>query len=573
MAGDVTARRASAKAWCPPLMLGSALRRAIRPRSASSSASRFDRRTEPEKDIVTRVAEGEVARRPAEDRAGGRAATVGHRRRGSTAAHTLPAVRNHAADPAGDRWLLALLLLAVRLLVARADPAASAAASSATGLFTTVGKPVGLAARRPPAIRRRREQVRRASPPDPRSSMRCRSARTSRSPIPCGGDPRRADHPPEGVGTDSAELARYKDGTAGRPLPTDKAACGKARCDPTSPSTWSVAGELFAATRSRAAAARQVPAADPDPARGSPTSSARHSREVMAYPEFDTPMYQLLLEDLGTSSSCPTCNLIPQNTITPARDQPAVHRGLHGRAEPRVRARAAVARVPDRPARQQLPAVLGRHGVLDPPARTEATAAREAARHPAAAHAGRAPPSSATTTTASSPATSEDEVVLVIRGELLKRYPTAVIYAHAAAWQTKPTAASTPRKERVLVDSTAAEEADPPRAMVKTPLYEAKVEPDIYFFGFDLTATEAQGGAARSPTTIRAGSSSSRSVPANRASASTSNARPGQAWRLGAIWPGQTSPWTPTTGFLDRAASPCAERTPRQRRAPRAMGG
>ena len=32
---------------------------------------------------------------------------------------------------------------------------------------------------------------------------------------------------------------------------------------------------------------------------------------------------------------------------------------------------------------------------------------------------------------------AEDEVVLSIRGELLKRYPNAVIYAHRAAWQTK----------------------------------------------------------------------------------------------------------------------------------------
>ena len=29
---------------------------------------------------------------------------------------------------------------------------------------------------------------------------------------------------------------------------------------------------------------------------------------------------------------------------------------------------------------------------------------------------------------------------------------------------------------------------------MKTPLYEAKVAPDIYFFGFDLTAEKAQGG-------------------------------------------------------------------------------
>ena len=34
---------------------------------------------------------------------------------------------------------------------------------------------------------------------------------------------------------------------------------------------------------------------------------------------------------------------------------------------------------------------------------------------------------------------NEEELVLVIRGELLKRYPTAVIYAHRACWQRKDT--------------------------------------------------------------------------------------------------------------------------------------
>jgi hypothetical protein len=35
---------------------------------------------------------------------------------------------------------------------------------------------------------------------------------------------------------------------------------------------------------------------------------------------------------------------------------------------------------------------------------------------------------------------------------------------------------------------------------VKTPLYQAKVEPDIYFFGFDLTAMEARGGTGDDPS-------------------------------------------------------------------------
>jgi hypothetical protein len=86
----------------------------------------------------------------------------------------------------------------------------------------------------------------------------------------------------------------------------------------------------------------------------------------------------------------------------------------------------------------------------------------------------------------------KDEVVLSIRGELLKRYPTAVIYAHKAAWQTTDGKIDK-SLIRIPVALTDAEEEKPPRDKVKTPLYEAKVIPDITFFGFDLTAKEAKG--------------------------------------------------------------------------------
>lgn len=86
----------------------------------------------------------------------------------------------------------------------------------------------------------------------------------------------------------------------------------------------------------------------------------------------------------------------------------------------------------------------------------------------------------------------KDEVVLAIRGELLKRYPTAVIYAHRAAWQ-RTNGRIDKSLIRVLAELTPEEEAAPPRELLKTPLYEAKVEPDITFFGFDLTVSQAKG--------------------------------------------------------------------------------
>src|SRR5262249_30230997 len=85
-----------------------------------------------------------------------------------------------------------------------------------------------------------------------------------------------------------------------------------------------------------------------------------------------------------------------------------------------------------------------------------------------------------------------DEAVLAIRGELLKRYPTAVIYAHRAAWQLT-NGHIDKGKIRIPPPLRPAEEADPPRDKVKTPLYEAKVDPDITFLGFDLTVDEAKG--------------------------------------------------------------------------------
>jgi hypothetical protein len=80
---------------------------------------------------------------------------------------------------------------------------------------------------------------------------------------------------------------------------------------------------------------------------------------------------------------------------------------------------------------------------------------------------------------------NEEELVLVIRGELLKKYPNAVIYAHKAKWQ--------PKSETDPMPDKAKERVFDPDVAIKTPLYEAKVNPDIYFLGFDLVEGEARG--------------------------------------------------------------------------------
>jgi hypothetical protein len=86
-------------------------------------------------------------------------------------------------------------------------------------------------------------------------------------------------------------------------------------------------------------------------------------------------------------------------------------------------------------------------------------------------------------------------LVLAIRGELLKRYPTAVIYAQRAQWQKKGDGTPDYGKDRILVEPTAAEAASPPPDKIQLPLFEAKVDPDIYFIGFNLKADEVKGAA------------------------------------------------------------------------------
>jgi hypothetical protein len=81
------------------------------------------------------------------------------------------------------------------------------------------------------------------------------------------------------------------------------------------------------------------------------------------------------------------------------------------------------------------------------------------------------------------------QVVLVVRGDLLKRYPNTFIYAQQAQWGADKRA-----NRLVLSDETgelfAVNQKDP---HLRFPLYRAKVAPDIHFIGFDLTLDDVRG--------------------------------------------------------------------------------
>jgi hypothetical protein len=82
-------------------------------------------------------------------------------------------------------------------------------------------------------------------------------------------------------------------------------------------------------------------------------------------------------------------------------------------------------------------------------------------------------------------------LVLVVRGELLKKYPQTIIYAQKAHLYRDPlTNAPDPSRQPVIHEVKT--EADM-QAEIKFPIFKADIDPDYKFFGFELDAAAARG--------------------------------------------------------------------------------
>ena len=233
---------------------------------------------------------------------------------------------------------------------------------------------------------------------------------------------------------------------------------------------------------------------------------------VMAYPEIDVPMYKPLA-DISSELFLPNINLIEENSITLLennqkfiesylvginheasrellwREYPTDQRGSYFRQFWDVSSFLPPQPVPP-DLKEQLRDIPPIHlWPKEITAHTDPADPRSPLVNELGQHNLRAMQSGKT------------QLVLVIRGELLKKYPTAVIYAQKADWGTNPTTlAKDIREERVFAELTDAEKLNPPTTKVKTPLFEAKVDPDVYFFGFDLDDEEARG--TLNPTSV-----------------------------------------------------------------------
>jgi hypothetical protein len=103
---------------------------------------------------------------------------------------------------------------------------------------------------------------------------------------------------------------------------------------------------------------------------------------------------------------------------------------------------------------------------------------------------------------------ADGRIVLVIRGDLLKRYPNTIVYAQAAKWGPSPERTD----KLVLWDETAEiSAAGTNNPNIRYPLFKAEVRPDLHFIGFNLTLEQVRGDPALAETAeTRAG------IPASR---------------------------------------------------------
>ncbi|MGW6979119.1 hypothetical protein ACWGE1_06665 [Streptomyces sp. NPDC054932] len=213
--------------------------------------------------------------------------------------------------------------------------------------------------------------------------------------------------------------------------------------------------------------------------------------EVMAYPVIDLPMYEALLA-LSAESFVPHLDRVPVNTVTLLdtdqefieafmvglnhelarellwREYPTDQQGTPFRQFWDPRAAASVPEEGEAARRERLYDIPPLH--------------RWEARSELGAHDHRQP----------DPARKRDELVLVIRGELLRKYPHTAVYAHRARWNPSN---EQPDRRRERSPVTPRDPERPGTDEIRLPIHEARVEPDITLLGFDLTAAEARGNA------------------------------------------------------------------------------
>jgi hypothetical protein len=82
------------------------------------------------------------------------------------------------------------------------------------------------------------------------------------------------------------------------------------------------------------------------------------------------------------------------------------------------------------------------------------------------------------------------QLVLLVRGELLKKYPNTIVYAQKAHIFRRKDGSPDGTQEPIIQEVKTEAEM---KSEIKFPLFRAEIDPDVRFFGFDMTIAEAKG--------------------------------------------------------------------------------
>lgn len=191
---------------------------------------------------------------------------------------------------------------------------------------------------------------------------------------------------------------------------------------------------------------------------------------VMAYPEFQEPMYTYLLK-LSKDYLIPNIDKLPKNSITLLEtNQSFIEAFMVGLNHEMARELLWREYPTDRRGSYFRQFWNTHDNLLEPdPAKKLAVTELPTWQGHLGTH---------------SPSGKNATLVLVVRGELLVKYPDTLVYAQQARYNPDD-----PRKPRLLPAD--AESLNPQNT--KFPLFRAEIQPDITLLGFDLTDVEAHG--------------------------------------------------------------------------------
>ena len=204
--------------------------------------------------------------------------------------------------------------------------------------------------------------------------------------------------------------------------------------------------------------------------------------DVMAHPDFEDAMYAHL-RDISKELLIPNLDLIPPNTISLLETNPKFIESYMVGLNHEMARELLWREYPTDMRGSYFRQFWDVKGVSNPDTPSDAERLKDVTKlhtWPAASPLGQHKPAPGPDADVQP---GQKQLVLVVRGELLKRYPNTVIYAQKAL----------DGGGGVRVINNRDLTPDEFDKQLKFPLFRAEIEPDLRFFGFDLTIEKARG--------------------------------------------------------------------------------